>query len=173
MVASVGVSAETSVDVGQVEVQRGLKRPGCARHPGGLEALVSERLRGSERGEVPRKLVGGGVLDVGHGVCDRTSMERIAGVADLGPQELEGGLRTLAIAVLAGGETVAEALHDLVGFGHAPSVSAATGFAGVLPSGVVLGSTGQATCAPSTACLPYPAFRGKVLSSSAGSVIDV
>lgn len=144
-------------------MKRRLEGPSCTRHPGRVETVVGERLRGGERGEVPRELVGGVVLDVGHGVCDRASMKRVAILTDLGPSGFERRAGKLRVAVLAGGEAAAEALHDLVRSAHAPSVSAAFGFAR-RASGNVCGIGGVP---------PDPAFRGQAVCSSAGSVMDV
>ncbi len=82
-------SAESHQRVGEVEVQRWQQTTRGARHPDLRHPLGINRPTGVERPSIPDELIANVVLQIGEGVSDRASVERIAGDADSLPQPLE------------------------------------------------------------------------------------
>ena len=86
MLAGTFLIAQTSTNVGEVQVERGEEAFHGCRSSGGMERVLGDRLHSSERLEIPVQFVWALVLDVGEMVGDRATMEGVSVASDLGPQ---------------------------------------------------------------------------------------
>jgi len=77
--------AELAVALAEVEVQRRLEPAHGARQPGPRRPLVRDEVGGGQRSQVPGKLLAEVVLHVGHRVGKPAAVQRVAALADVGP----------------------------------------------------------------------------------------